>query len=73
MGGMDGEVTTCEQQPDGTSRCWTDEKATDAIRAWGGWPDSAPDGNLRAIDGGQSFSCALWDGSHIVCWGDDTF
>ena len=68
-GGMDGEVTTCEQQPDGTSRCWTDEKATEATRAWGGWPDSPPDGNLKAIDSGQGFSCALWDGGHIVCWG----
>ena len=69
VGGMDGEVTTCQQQPDGTSRCWTDDKATEANRAWGGSPDGTPDGNLKAMDSGQGFSCALWDGGYIGCWG----
>ena len=47
-------------QSDGTNRCWTDERAKEANQAWGGGPDSAPDGNLKAIDSGQGFSCALW-------------
>ena len=64
-----GEVQTCEQQPDGATRCWMDKKATEANRAWGGWPDSAPDGNLKAMDSGQGFSCALWDDGYIRCWG----
>ena len=64
-----GYGRTCEPQPDGTSRCWTDERVKDADQAWGGNPDSAPDGTLKAIDSGQGFSCALWDGGHIGCWG----
>ena len=62
-------IERCESRPDGTSRCWTDEEATEAHVAWGGGPDSTPDGNLKAIDSGQGFSCALWDGGHIGCWG----
>ena len=68
-GGMDGEVQTCEQQLDGTTRCWIDERVNEAHRAWGGGADSAPDGNLKAMDSGQGFSCALWDGGYIGCWG----
>ena len=68
-GGVDGEVQTCEQQLDGTTRCWMDEKATEANRAWGGWPDSAPDGNRKAMDTGDTFACALWDDGSIGCWG----
>ena len=60
-----GYLQTCEPQPDGTNRCWTDERAKEANQAWGG----GPDGNLKAIDSGQGFSCALWDGGHIACWG----
>ena len=62
-------IERCELRPDGTSRCWTDERATEAHVAWGGGPDYTPDGNLKAIDSGQGFSCALWDGGHIGCWG----
>lgn len=69
VGGVDGEVQVCEQQPDGTTECRVDEEVTAAHRAWGGWPGGAPDGDLKAIDGDQDFSCALWDGGHIVCWG----
>ena len=64
-----GYHQTCEPQPDGTNRCWTDERAKKANQAWGGDPDSAPDGDLKAIDSGQVFSCALWDGGYIGCWG----
>ena len=69
VGGVDGEVQVCEQQPDGTTECWVDEEVTAAQRAWGGWPGDAPDGDLKAIDGDQDGSCALWDGGHIRCWG----
>ena len=64
-----GYLQTCEPQPDGTNRCWTDERAKEANQACGGGPDSAPDDNLKAIDSDQGFSCALWDGGHIACWG----
>ena len=64
-----GYLQTCEPQPDGTNRCWTDERKKEANQAWGGGPDSEPDGNLKAMDSGQEFSCALWDGGHIGCWG----
>ena len=47
-----GYLQTCEPQPDGTTRCWTDERAKEANQAWGGNPDSAPDGNLKAMDSG---------------------
>ena len=69
VGGVDGEVQTCEQQPDGSTECRVDEEVTAAHRAWGGWPGEAPDGDLKVIDGDQDFSCALWDGGHIGCWG----
>ena len=62
-------IEVCELQPDGASRCWTDERATEAHVAWGGGPDSTPDGDLKAVDSGQRFSCALFDGGHIGCWG----
>ena len=62
-------IEVCELQPDGASRCRTDERATEAYVAWGGGPDSVPDGNRKAIDSGQRFSCALFDGGHIGCWG----
>ena len=64
-----GYLQTCEPQPDGTNRCWTDERKKEADQAWGGGPDSEPDGNLKAMDSGQEFSCALWDGGRIGCWG----
>ena len=64
-----GEVQTCEQQPDGTNRCWMDKKATEANRAWGGWPDYVPDGKRKAMDSGDTFACALWDDGSIGCWG----
>ena len=66
-----GYLHTCEPQPDGAHRCWTGEKTKEADQAWGGGPDGAPDGNLKAMDSGQTFSCALWDGGHIGCWGSD--
>ena len=69
VGGVDGEVQTCEQQPDGTSKCWVDERENESYKAWGGGADSAPDGNLKAMDSGDTFACALWDGGHIGCWG----
>ena len=62
-------IEVCELQPDGASRCRTDERATEAYVAWGGGPDSTPDGDLKAVDSGQGFSCALFDGGHIGCWG----
>ena len=71
VGGMDDEVTSCEPQPGGTNLCWKDEGATLAKRAWGGGPESVPDGDLKALDSGQVFSCALWDGGHIGCWGEN--
>ena len=71
VGGMDDEVTTCQPQPDGTNLCWKNEGATLAKRAWGGGPESVPDGDLKAMDSGQVFSCALWDGGHIGCWGEN--
>ena len=64
-----GEIQTCEQQPDGTTECRVEEEVNAAHRAWGGWPGDAPDGELKAMDSDQDFSCALWDGGHIVCWG----
>ena len=64
-------IEVCELQPDGASRCRTDERATEAYVAWGGGPDSTPDGDLKAVDSGQRFSCALFDGGHIGCWGSD--
>ena len=67
-----GYLQTCEPQPDGTNRCWKDEEVAEADRAWGGSPGSAPDGNLKAMDSGQGFSCALWDGGHIGCWGSSS-
>ncbi len=69
VGEADGEINVCQPQPDGTNRCWTDERVNEANRAWGGGPDSMPDGNRKAIDSGQSFSCALWDDGSIGCWG----
>ena len=70
VGGPDGEIQTCEPQADGTpSRCWTDERVNEAYRAWGGGPDSVPDGNRKVIDSGQRFSCALWYDGSIGCWG----
>ena len=69
---MGGYLQTCEPQPDGTNRCWKDEEVAEADRAWGGSPGSAPDGNLKAMDSGQGFSCALWDGGHIGCWGSSS-
>ena len=64
-----GNLQRCEPQPDGTSRCWVPERENAASKAWGGGADSAPDGDLKAMDSGQEFSCALWDGGHIGCWG----
>ena len=64
-----GDLQRCEPQPDGTSRCWVPERENAAYKAWGGGADSAPDGDLKAMDSGQEFSCALWDGGHIGCWG----
>ena len=62
-------IEVCELQPDGASRCRTDERATEAYVAWGGGPDSVPDGNRKAIDSAQHFSCALWYDGSIGCWG----
>ena len=65
-----GYHQTCEPpKPDGTTRCWVDEREKEANQAWGGGPDGVPDGNLKSMDSGQGFSCALWDGGHIGCWG----
>ena len=64
-----GDLHTCGPQPDGTTRCWTDERANEADKAWGGGPDSAPSGNRKAIDSGDTFACALWDDGSIGCWG----
>ena len=69
VGGPDGEIQICEPQADGTSRCWTDERVNEAYRAWGGGPDSVPDGSRKVIDSDQRFSCALWYESSIGCWG----
>ena len=69
VGGPDGEIRTCEPQADGASRCWTDERVNEAYRAWGGGPDSVPDGNRKVIDSGQRFSCTLWYEGSIGCWG----
>ena len=69
VGGQDGEIQICEPQADGTSRCWTDERVNEAYRAWGGDPDSVPDGSRKVIDSGQRFSCALWYEGSIGCWG----
>ena len=69
VGGADGEITICKQQSDGTTQCREDEEETAPHRAWGGGSGPTPDGNLKAIDSGKGFSCALWDGGHIGCWG----
>ena len=66
---MGGDIQLCGPQPGGATRCWTDERENQANRMWGGGADSAPDGNLKALDSGQGFSCALWDGGYIGCWG----
>ena len=55
-----GDLQRCEPQPDGTSRCWVPERENAAYKAWGGGADSAPDGDLKAMDSSKGFSCALW-------------
>jgi alpha-tubulin suppressor-like RCC1 family protein len=73
-----GETHTCARKPDGTVKCWGDDRK-------GQTGSPAPDGGIvatpatvavadaRHIAAGKNHTCVVREDHTVACWGDDIF